>query len=184
MERAVQLMETHPDSALACLDSLSISTTEWPEELHIYYLLLTVKAKDKLYIPVTSDTLINRIISFYEDKQDDPHLMEAYYYKGSAYRDMKDAPRAVDAFLRAAEIGKRCFNDTLNGRIYGQLASLFAFQRLYHESMEATQQAYKYNLACHNYKGMAFGLRDMWHAYTIQTTKKTVRKSITGKHTH
>ncbi len=82
MERAVQLMETHPDSALACLDSLSISTTKWPEELHIYYLLLTVKAKDKLYIPVTSDTLINRIISFYEDKQDDPHLMEAYYYKG------------------------------------------------------------------------------------------------------
>lgn len=171
MERAVQLMETHPDSALACLDSLSISTTEWPEELHIYYLLLTVKAKDKLYIPVTSDTLINRIISFYEDKQDDPHLMEAYYYKGSAYRDMKDAPRAVDAFLRAAEIGKRCFNDTLNGRIYGQLASLFAFQRLYHESMEATQQAYKYNLACHNYKGMAFGLRDMARIYDTNNQK-------------
>ena len=171
MERAVQLMETHPDSALACLDSLSISTTKWPEELHIYYLLLTVKAKDKLYIPVTSDTLINRIISFYEDKQDDPHLMEAYYYKGSAYRDMKDAPRAVDAFLRAAEIGKRCFNDTLNGRIYGQLASLFAFQRLYHESMEATQQAYKYNLACHNYKGMAFGLRDMARIYDTNNQK-------------
>lgn len=171
MERAVQLMETHPDSALACLDSLSISTTEWPEELHIYYLLLTVKAKDKLYIPVTSDTLINRIISFYEDKQDDPHLMEAYYYKGSTYRDMKDAPRAVDAFLRAAEIGKRCSNDTLNGRIYGQLASLFAFQRLYHESMEATQQAYKYNLACHNYKGMAFGLRDMARIYDTNNQK-------------
>ena len=78
MERAVQLMETHPDSALACLDSLSISTTEWPEELHIYYLLLTVKAKDKLYIPATSDTLINRIVRFYKDRQDDARLMEAY----------------------------------------------------------------------------------------------------------
>lgn len=54
--------------------------------------------------------------------------MEAYYYKGSTYRDMKDAPRAVDAFLRAAEIGKRCSNDTLNGRIYGQLASLLPFK--------------------------------------------------------
>ena len=171
MERAVQLMETHPDSALACLDSLSISIAQWPEEVQMYYILLTVKAKDKLYIPVTSDTLINRIIRFYEDKQDDPHLMEAYYYKGSAYRDMKDAPRAVAAFLRAAEIGKRCSNDTLNGRIYGQLASLFAFQRLYHESMEATQQAYKYNLACHNYKGMAFGLRDMARIYDTNNQK-------------
>lgn len=171
MERAVQLMETHPDSALACLDSLSISIAQWPEEVQMYYILLTVKAKDKLYIPATSDTLINRIIHFYEDRQDDPHLMEAYYYKGSAYRDMKDAPRAVAAFLRAAEIGKRCSNDTLNGRIYGQLASLFAFQKLYHESMEATQQAYKYTLACHDYKGMAFCLRDMARIYDTNNQK-------------
>lgn len=177
MERAVQLMETHPDSALACLDSLSISITEWPEELQMYYLLLTVKAKDKLYIPATSDTLINRIIHFYEDRQDDPHLMEAYYYKGSAYRDMKDAPRAVAAFLRAAEIGKRCSNDTLNGRIYGQLASLFAFQRLYHESMEANQQAYKYTLACHDYKGIAFCLRDMARIYNRNNQKDSAEIS-------
>ena len=127
MEQAVQLMETHPDSALACLDSLSISITEWPEEVQMYYKLLTVKAKDKLYIPATSDTLINRIVRFYKDRQDDARLMEAYYYKGSVYRDMEDAPRAVDAFQHAAEIGENCANDTLNGRIYGQLASLFAF---------------------------------------------------------
>lgn len=177
MERAVQLMETHPDSALACLDSLSISITEWPEEVQMYYILLTVKAKDKLYIPVTSDTLINRIIRFYEDRQDDAHLMEAYYYKGSMYRDMKDAPRAVDAFLRAAEIGKICSNDTLKGRIYGQLASLFAFQGLYHESMEATQQAYKYSLACYDYKGMAFCLRDMARIYAITNQKDSAEIS-------
>lgn len=49
--------------------------------------------------------------------------------------------------------------------------------------MEATQQAYKYNLACHNYKGMAFGLRDIARIYDTNN-QKTVRKSITGKHTH
>lgn len=37
--------------------------------------------------------------------------------------------------------------------------------------MEATQQAYKYNLACHNYKGMAFGLRDMARIYDTNNQK-------------
>lgn len=164
-------METHPDSALACLDSLSISITEWPEEVQMYYKLLTVKAKDKLYIPATSDTLINRIVRFYKDRQDDARLMEAYYYKGSVYRDMEDAPRAVDAFQHAAEIGENCANDTLNGRIYGQLASLFAFQGLYAESMKATKEAYKYNSACHNYRGVAFCLRDMARIYDMNNQK-------------
>lgn len=167
MERAVRLMETCPDSALACLDSLSVSIAECSEETQMYHLLLTIKAKDKLYIPATSDTLINRVVSFYEDKRDNARLMEAYYYKGSSYRDMKDAPRAVAAFQRAAEIGKDCANDTLNGRIYGQLASLFAFQGLYAESMKASQEAYKYNSACHNYKGIAFCLRDMARIYDM-----------------
>lgn len=167
MERAVRLMETRPDSALACLDSLNISIAECSEETQMYHLLLTIKAKDKLYIPATSDTLINRVVSFYEDKRDNARLMEAYYYKGSSYRDMKDAPRAVAAFQRAAEIGKDCANDTLNGRIYGQLASLFAFQGLYAESMKASQEAYKYNSACHNYKGIAFCLRDMARIYDM-----------------
>lgn len=171
MERAVQLMETHPDSALACLDSLSISITEWSEEVQMYYKLLTVKAKDKLYIPATSDTLINRIVRFYEDRQNDARLVEAYYYKGSVYRDMEDAPRAVDAFQHAAEIGENCANDTLNGRIYGQLASLFAFQGLYAESMKATKEAYKYNAACHNYRGVAFCLRDMARIYDMNNQK-------------
>lgn len=171
MERAARLMETNPDSALVCLDSLSISIAESPEETRMYYLLLTIKAKDKLYVPATSDTLINRIVSFYEDCGDDARLMEAYYYQGSVYRDMKDAPRAVDAFQHAAEIGKDCVNDTLNGRIYGQLASLFAFQGLYNESMEATKQAYKYNLACNNYKGISFCLRDMARIHDINNQK-------------
>lgn len=167
LERAAALVETHPDSALSCLDSLSTSITELPEENRMYHLLLTIKAKDKLYIPATSDTLINRVVRFYEERQDDAHLMEAYYYKGSTYRDIKDAPRAVAAFQRAAEIGKNCTNDTLNGRIYGQLASLFAFQGLYAESMKATKEAYRYNSACHNYKGIAFCLRDMARMYDM-----------------
>ena len=53
----------------------------------------------------------------------------------------------------------------------GSLPAFLSFQRLYHESMEATQQAYKYNLACHNYKGMAFGLRDMARIYDTNNQK-------------
>ena len=95
MQQAESVMNAHPDSALQLLQSMADSFTILPEESQMYYHLLTIQAKDKQYITHTSDSLINSIVSFYEDYGDKERVMMAYFYQGSVYRDMNDAPRAL-----------------------------------------------------------------------------------------
>ena len=124
---------------------------------------------DKLYMAHASDSAINRIVEFYERFGDCERLAEAYFYQGSVYRDLKDAPRAITALQAAA--AQKSKNDTLNGRIYGQLASLFAYQGAYEESREATREACIYNIRCKNYKGLAYGYRDMARMFDKEAEK-------------
>ena len=98
MEQAQSCVETAPDSALHYLSLLKDSIRCEPEETQMYYHLLTIKAEDKLYTRHISDSLINLIVKFYNKYGDKNKQMEAYYYQGSVYRDLHDAPSALDAF--------------------------------------------------------------------------------------
>ena len=98
MQQAEELMNTRPDSALHILEGMADSLAMLSDEAQMYYHLLTIQAKDKQYITHTDDSLINRIVEFYEDEGNDERLMMAYFYQGSTYRDMNDAPRALKAF--------------------------------------------------------------------------------------
>ena len=158
--------EACPDSAIACLDSIDASLQELTEEERMYCHMLRIKAEDKLYIPHTSDSLINRIVRFYEQQGDDRRLAEALYYKAGVYRDCNEPSRAIRTYLSAAEVG--CEHDTLNGRIYGQLAALYAYQKAYHESMKALRQALVYNIKCDGYLGIAYSWRDMARIFDRQ----------------
>ena len=66
----------------------------------MYYWLLAVKASDKCYVPHTSDSLMKAVVHYYENHGTPAQRMEAYYYLGSVYRDMQDAPRALNFFNR------------------------------------------------------------------------------------
>ena len=169
LQRASQLVEARPDSALVCLDSLGVPLSGLSEEAGMYAGLLRIKACDKLYLAHASDSAINRIVKFYERFGDRERLAEAYFYQGSVYRDLKDAPRALLALQAAA--AQKSKNDTLNGRIYGQLASLFAYQGAYEESKEATREACIYNIRCKDYKGLAYSYRDMARMFDKEAEK-------------
>ena len=158
--------EACPDSAIACLDSIDASLQKLTEEERMYCHMLRIKAEDKLYIPHTSDSLINRIVRFYEQQGDDRRLAEALYYKAGVYRDCNEPSRAIRTYLSAAEVGYE--HDTLNGRIYGQLAALYAYQKAYHESMKALRQALVYNIKCDGYLGIAYSWRDMARIFDRQ----------------
>ena len=77
-----------PDSALRLLGGWADSVWEAPEQVQMYYRLLTVKAADKAYITHTSDSLIRLVLDYYEQEGDRRLLPEAYYYAGRVYRDL------------------------------------------------------------------------------------------------
>ena len=151
MQQAEALMNTRPDSALHLLQGMADSISTLSEEPQMYYHLLTIQAKDKQYITHTSDSLINRIVSFYEDYDDNDRLMIAYFYQGSTYRDMNDAPRALKAFHQAIDAGKETENFTLLGQTYGQMGTLLSKHALYDGALEVYRKTlYLYQEANEN----------------------------------
>lgn len=177
MEQAQSCMETAPDSALHYLSLLKDSIRREPEETQMYYHLLTIKAKDKLYTRHTSDSLINLIVKFYNKYGDKNKQIEAYYYQGSVYRDMNDAPSALDAFheviSRSKELssaGKKQSAD-LMARTYNQMGTLFAYQGLYDESLQANRESVNCYLAQGKKGKISYALRDIARMYDAKHQK-------------
>ena len=169
MQQAETLMDTHPDSALCLLQSMADTLAMLPNEAQMYYHLLTIQAKDKQYITHTSDSLINRIVSFYEDLGDKDRLMLAYYYQGSTYRDMNDAPRALKAFQQAVDLNVP--NLDLLAKTYNQMGTLFMYQGLHDEAIRVNRKAMELYISQGKRNKISYFLRDIARMYDIKEEK-------------
>lgn len=165
MQKAIRCMEECPDSARIYLSLLDSTIQLEPEETRMYYGLLTTKAQDKKYIRHKSDSLMKKVVRFYESHGDKEKLMEAYYYLGSVYRDMRDAPRAVAAFQQAADVGENSQRYDILGRIYSQMGTLLAYQSLYEDALKIYKISYAYNLKREAGPGLVYALRDQGRMY-------------------
>ena len=165
MQKAIRCIEQNTDSALIYLSSLNSTIQLEPEETRMYYGLLTTKAQDKKFIRHESDSLMKKVVRFYESYGDKEKRMEAYYYLGSVYRDMKDAPRAVAAFQQAADVGENSQRYDVLGRIYEQMGTLLAYQSLYEEALKIYKISYAYNLKREAGPGLVYALRDQGRMY-------------------
>lgn len=164
-------MDAYPDSALHLLSNYGDSVDALPDEAQMYYHLLTIQAKDKLYITHTDDSLINRIVRFYEKTDNPDRLMLAYYYQGSVYRDMNDAPRALKAFQQVVDMNRNCPPSDLMARTYNQMGTLFAYQGLYDESLEANRQAARQFLLQEKKNRTSYAYRDMARMFDMKEQK-------------
>lgn len=171
IQQAETCMDAHPDSALHLLSNYGDSVNALPNEAQMYYHLLTIQAKDKLYITHTDDSLINRIVQFYEKTDYADRLMLAYYYQGSVYRDMNDALRALKAFQQVADMNHNCPPSDLMARTYNQMGTLFAYQGLYDESLEANRQAARQFLLQGKKNRTSYAYRDMARMFDMKEQK-------------
>lgn len=175
MLQAEECIVAYPDSALAYLTTLEKEIQKEPEETRMYYNLLITKAKDKAYIYHTSDSLMKITTAFYENYGDSDKLMEAYYYLGSVYRDMNDAPRALRAFQDAVDVGKGGKRYELLAQIYGQMGTLFAYQGLYDESLRSSKEALNLHFILKNQAKVAVALRNIARIYTTQEKQDSAK---------
>ena len=166
MQQAETLMDTRPDSALHLLQGMADSLAMLPDEAQMYYHLLTIQAKDKQYITHSSDSLINRIVEFYEDWGDKDRLMMAYFYQGSTYRDMNDAPRALKAFQQAVDLNVP--NLDLLAKTYNQMGTLFMYQGLHDEVIRVNQKAMELYISQGKRNKISYALRDIARMYDVK----------------
>lgn len=159
------LASAAPDSAVALLKQPEVKSALTSQDAAMYYLLLTVKAADKAYLLHTTDSVILRVVDYYERKQDKQHLPEAYYYAGRVYRDLGDAPQALDYFERAIQALPEGEASILKGKIYSQTGTLFLYQDMYEEALKMFKLSYDCNIKVNNIYSQIFNLRDMAYAH-------------------
>lgn len=155
----------NPDSAVHLLEKLKGGIAFEPKSTQIYYGLLTIKAKDKAYITHTSDSLIKTVVEYYENKKNRELLPEAYYYAGRVYRDLKDAPRALDYFQKALESSNEDTDYRLVSLMHNQMGMIFLYQDIYDKALSAFNEAYHYSKLSKDSTLMVYYLRDIGRAY-------------------
>ena len=154
-----------PERAVALLDSLRPQMEQEGERVRMYYQLLCVKARDKAYLPHTSDSLVLEVLRYYEDKQDRRHLPEAYYYAGRVASDLGDAPQALDYFQQALDAMPEGEMTDLRSRTISQMGTLFSAQGLYKEALKMRQESFRCDSLLNDSIGLAFSLRDIGLSY-------------------
>lgn len=127
-------METLPDSALAILNKIPSPETLSNREYASYCLLFT-QALDKNYITITSDSLIKKAVTYYENHNDIASLALSYYYMGRTYFDMQDALQAQQAYLKALELGESLNSTDLLIKINNSLGTLYSYQDIYETAL-------------------------------------------------
>lgn len=162
---ADSLTNVFPDSAITLLVSLKDSMATQAEATQMYYRLLCIKAKDKAYLPNTSDSFILPVLHYYIMENDRRHLPEAYYYAGRVCRDLGDAPQALEYFEKALDAMEGDSNYRLKSVIYSQMGTLFSFQDIVDEALKTFRNAYQCDSILNDSAGMAFDFQDLAWTY-------------------
>ena len=165
MSMADSLTNTNPDSAVIYLNKLKDHIETAPRSVQMYYQLLCIKANDRAYIPHSSDSIILPILNYYK-QTDDLHLPETYYYAGRIYRDLGDAPQALDYFNKTLDaLPSSSDSYSLKSKVYSQIGTLFLYQDIYDEALKMFKEAFHYDLLLEDSVGMSYDLRDMATSY-------------------
>ena len=142
---ADSLSEAAPQRAMTLIDSLE-GESAMNKSRHMKLLLLKAKVRNKLAMPMSTDSL--KYIADYFDKHGDSNeRMLAYYILGCAYFDGKDAPMALQYFHEAAAksdtTDRSCDFKNLS-RIYTFLGEILYKHLSPENALIAQKQAIKY----------------------------------------
>jgi len=140
---ADSLANTHPDSARKVLANMAADTVLMTKSQRMYYKLLTLKADIKSIIKQTSDVRAKEILDYYEHEGDRRLLPYAYYYSASVYRDMHDAPQAIEYYQKVIDTLPNDSDLQLKSYTYNQIGKLFLFQSLYGKAAEFFYKSYQ-----------------------------------------
>ena len=142
------LMEKNLQAAYDSLCNHRQDMSQSGEKVEMRYRMLEAKALNKLFKPMPSDSLFQEVVDYYDSKGTPNEKMEAHYLLGCIYRDMKEAPKAMQCYQRAIDcvdsLNKDSHEITL-ARVYGQMIYIYKKQYLHNEAILACQKYSKYS---------------------------------------
>ena len=150
MLRADSIMDVDDDSAtvaIRMLDGIKPQLPEFSQSQKMRYELLRHKAMNKACITFTSDSVMKEVVDYYDHHGSANERMLANYVLGCVYRDLHEAPMALEYYNKATEQADTTAADCDYGtlyRVYSQMGFLFSKQYLLYQELNAFDKAEKY----------------------------------------
>ena len=104
---------------------------------------------NRAFVPMTGglDSLLRNAVDYYDRHGSPNEQMRAHYLLGCAYRDMGEAPAALQSYQNAVDradtTSNRC-NYALLARVHGQMAALYEDYALPRNQLDEERIAYQY----------------------------------------
>jgi len=140
LNRAEALMNEHPDSAWAVLNTLSLDGMG-QNRTRARYALLYTQAQDKTYRDETNDSLISIAVDYYRATDDVRRKFLSFYYRGRVMVNAGEFIKAMLSFLEAESLCEEVVDDYLLGLLYTQMGVVYKEYYDYHRSLEMFKKA-------------------------------------------
>ena len=131
---------------LLALSLCGACTTE-AERRQMERIVAEADSMNRNYVPLTTDSLLLQACRYYDRHGQPNERMRAHYLLGCAYRDMGEAPRAIDAYQDAAAcadtLAEDCDFRKLSS-VYSQMAWAFHHQLLFSYEKDARRLSCQY----------------------------------------
>ena len=180
MQRADSIMEVDDDSAMVAirmLDGVKSQLPEFTQAQKMRYELLRHKAMNKACITFTSDSVMKEVVDYYDHHGSANERMLANYVLGCVYRDMHEAPMALEYYNKATEQADTTAADCDYGtlyRVYSQMGFLFSKQYLPYQLLDAFGQAMKYAYLAKDTLNAIINYQNRENAYSYLGNKDSV----------
>ena len=84
---------------------------------------------NKSFVDFTTDSVMKRVVAYYDRHGSVKERMLAYYLLGCVYRDLQDAPASLDNYYKAVELAdttSASCDYALLARIHGAMGDLYS----------------------------------------------------------
>ena len=140
LDWAEAVMEAHPDSALALLDTLDRSRlrTRGAKARHA---LLYSQALDKNWIDLSTDSIIKPAVRYYARHGSPDDRLKAQYYLGRIYQNAGDNESAMRCFVNAEGYASKCDDAVMAGRLYTAMTAIYYSVYQFESALSASVNA-------------------------------------------
>ncbi len=159
-----------PDSAMMIMDSIEPMKGDFSRRELMRYELIRTKIQNRAYVDFTTDSVMKIVADYYDKHGSANDRMLAHYLLGCTYRDMKEAPMALQCYYDAVEsadtLNEDCDYSTMMS-IWGQIATTLDKQYLPMKELDAWKQYRKFALLSNDTLNYIVGLEMCVGAYNI-----------------
>lgn len=180
------IMDANPQAAYDSLCTIKkTQNITSAKNVDMKWRMLMATAQNKLYMHMPTDSAFSEVVAYYDRNGSDNEKMQSRYLLGCIYRDMNDAPKAIECYNYVLEH----FSDIdsqegykLLALSYGEKADLLYAQLLLPKAIAAYNNAILYSEKCndslllannYNYKSFAYSLLNMYDSAIVANETST-----------